>query len=89
MLEVRYNTNTKELSGWWSSSKLGNHEAKLKNKPDYAIALLDIPIPDKPLEAWLYNGRKLVPNPNYIEHIPRNYGTEIDDIKTRLDRARL
>ncbi|MBA7649171.1 hypothetical protein ES703_56965 [subsurface metagenome] len=68
MLEVRYNINTKKITGWWGN-RHGNHEAKLKNRPDEAIALLDTPIPDKPLEAWLYDEttQSLVPNPDFIE----------------------
>ncbi len=46
MLEIRYNKTTKELTGWWGD-RHGNYEVKLKNRPDEAMVLLDIPIPDK------------------------------------------
>lgn len=69
MLEIRYNKSTKVLTGWWGD-RFGNHEVKLKNRPDEAMAMLAIPIPDKPLGAWLYDGKSLVPNPSYIEPIP-------------------
>ncbi|GAI17015.1 unnamed protein product, partial [marine sediment metagenome] len=66
MLEVRYNKDTKEITGWWGT-RHGNHEIKLKNRPDEAIAMLNIPIPDKPLAAWLYDEatQSLVDNPTY------------------------
>ena len=86
MLEVRYNTTTKELTGWWGD-RHGNHEIKLKNRPYEAITLLDIPIPDKPLDAWLFAGKKLIPNPAYAEPAPpRNLLAEIDGLKARLDK---
>lgn len=86
MLEVRYNKTTKELTGWWSS-RHGNHEVKLRNRPDERMAMLDIPVPDKDLEAWLYDkvNRKLMPNPNYIEpKPPRDLEAEIDELKASL-----
>ena len=68
MLEIRYNKNTKELTGWWGN-RFGNHEVKLKNRPDEVIIELDIPIPDKPLRAWLYDEttQALIPNLAYVE----------------------
>lgn len=84
MLEVRYNTLTKELTGWWGS-RFGNEEIKLKNRPNEAIVTLDITIPDKPLRAWLLDGQILIPNPEYIEpNIPIDLLTEVEDLKTRL-----
>ena len=87
MLEIRYNKITKELTGWWGD-RHGNHEAKLKNRPDEAMAMLDIDIPDKDLSAWLYVGKKLIPNPAYVEPIPpRDLLAEIDVLKARLNKA--
>ncbi|KKK51009.1 hypothetical protein LCGC14_3119290 [marine sediment metagenome] len=84
MLEIRYNKTTKELTGWWGS-RHGNEEVKLKNRPNERLALLDIPIPDKPLDAWLFNTNKLIPNPNYIEPTPpRDLVAEIDDLKAKI-----
>ncbi len=84
MLEIRYNKITKELTGWWGN-RHGNHEVNLKNRPDESIALLDIPIPDKDLSAWLFDGDKLIPNPSYVEpEPPRNLLAEIDELKARL-----
>ena len=87
MLEIRYNKTTKELTGWWGN-RHGNHDIKLKNRPNELMAMLNIPIPDKPLDAWLRNGKKLIPNPNYTEpEPPRDLLAEIDDLKTRLERV--
>ena len=81
MLEIRYNKNTKELTGWWGS-RFGNWDIKLKNRPDEAMAEFDIPIPDKPLGAWLCDGMKLAPDPSYTEPLPpRDYLAEIDKLK--------
>ena len=87
MLEIKYNTVTRELTGWWSS-RHGNHEIKLRNRPDEAIITLDIPIPDKPLEAWLMKAdlSGLEANPNYIEPEPP-LSTYISTIKA-IDTAK-
>ena len=88
MLEVRFNIVTRELTGWWGS-RFGNEEIKLKDRPDEAIIMLDIPIPDKPLDAWLYDSFHLVPNPDYVEPKPaRNLAAEIDELKARLEIMR-
>lgn len=81
MLEIRYNKNTKELTGWWGS-RFGNHEVKLKNRPGEAMAEVDMGIPDKSLEAWLFDGTVLIPNPTYVNPAPpRNLLAEIDELK--------
>lgn len=87
MLEIRYNKSTKELTGWWGN-RYGNHKVKLRYRPDEAMTMLDIHIPDKPLGAWLYDGKKLVPNPDYVElEPPRDLVAGIDNLKARLDEA--
>ncbi len=84
MLEIRYNKTTKALSGWWGD-RHGNHDAKLKNRPDEEMALLDIPLPDRPLGAWLYDGKKLTPNPEYLEPTPsRDLEAEMDELKGQV-----
>lgn len=87
MLEIRYNKNTKTLTGWWGS-RFGDHKVKLKNRPDEAIAELDIPIPSKALDAWLYDEvtQSLLPNPDYVEpEPPRDLAAEIDQLKARIE----
>ena len=88
MLEIRYNKTTKELTGWWGD-RHGNEDVKLKNRPDEAMAMLDIPIPDEPLDAWLFDVDTLIPNPTYVElPPPRNLLVEIDELKARLDKIK-
>ena len=90
MLEVRYNKTTKKVTGWWGRiSSQGNHEVKLKNRPNEAIIMLDIPVPNKELTAWLYDEAtlSLVPNPAYSKPEPsRDLFAEIDELKARIDR---
>ena len=87
MLEVRYNTITKEVTGWWGN-RHGNHEVKLKNRPDEAIVLLNIPIPHQPIKAHLLDSDKLAIKPNYIEPLtPRDLQSEIDELKAKLKEA--
>ena len=84
MLEIRYNRNTKEVTGWWGN-RHGNEEVKLKNRPSEAIATLDIPVPDKALESWLFDRQKLVPNPDYKEpKPPRDLFAEVDELKAKI-----
>jgi len=66
MLEVRYNTTTKELTGWWAS-RFGNWDIKLLNRPDEAIVELDIDVPELSLQAYLYDEatQSLISNPSY------------------------
>lgn len=86
MLEVRYNKATGEVTGWWAM-RHGNHKAKLKNKPDDVIIMLDIPAPDKSITAYLFNGDKLIANPNYVEPAPpRDLKAEIDELRAGLDK---
>lgn len=88
MLEIRYDVNTKVLTGWWADRHVGG-EIKLKNRPEERIILLDIPIPDKPLDAWLFDNasKSLMPNPNYTEPIPkRDLAAEMDDLRTRVKK---
>ncbi len=91
MLEIRYNTITKELTGWWGD-RHDNHNVKLKNRPNEAMALIDIPVPGKPLSAWLYDEatQSLVANPSYIEpKPPRDLGKEMDTLKAEVDKLKV
>ncbi len=86
MLEIRYNKQTKELTGWWGD-RHGNKEAKLENRPQESLIILDIPIPGKPLGAWLFDNatKSLKANPGYIEPAPpRNLQAEIDSLENRI-----
>lgn len=94
MLEIRYDKSTKQLTGWWAT-RHGNHDVKLQNRPNEAIVTLDIPIPDEPLEAWLYDEptSSLIPNPAYeLPQPPRSTHVsvleDVDQAKVRPARVR-
>ena len=70
MLEVRYNTDTKQLTAWCGDpDSFGNLD---RGRGEEAIVVLDIPIPDKPMEALLYDEatQTLIDNPDYVEPEP-------------------
>ena len=81
MLEVKYNTLTKEVTGWCGDERqFGNLE-----REGHKVVILDIPIPDKSRESWLCDGMNLILNPDYIEpEPPRNLSAEIDEIKAKI-----
>jgi len=84
MLEVRYNTDNKNPTAWCGDeAQFGNLDRGL---PDEAIVVLDIPIPSKPMEALLYDEatQSLIPNPDYIEPVYRDFGAEIDEMKAKM-----
>ncbi len=88
MIEIRYNKTTGKLTGWWGN-RHGNRDVKLKNRTDERMALLDIPIPDKPLGAWLFHKNKLIPNPAYVEpEPPTDLKAEIDELRTEIGELR-
>lgn len=70
MLEVRYNTKTKEVTGWCGDK---NQFGNLKKRWGVEkIAILDIPIPEKTCDAYLFDKitNALVDNPAYTEFSP-------------------
>lgn len=84
MLEVRYNTETKELTGWCADPEQFGY---LKDRGNEVVVVLDIPIPDKPMEAWLFDEvtQTLIPNPDYVEpEPPRDLAQEINGLKARV-----
>lgn len=67
MLEVRYNTETKELTAWCGDeTQFGNLD---RGRDNEAIVVLDTPIPTEPIEALLYDEttQTLIDNPDYTE----------------------
>lgn len=87
MLEIRYIKTTGELTGWCGDEKqFGN----LKDRGDEAIIVLDIPIPEKGCDAYLYDEvtQSLVPNPDYVEPEPprSTHISTIDAIDTTKAR---
>lgn len=70
MLEIRYNTDTKELTAWCGDpEQFGSLD---RGRDNEAIIVLDIPIPTKPMEALLYDeaSQTLIDNPDYVEPEP-------------------
>ncbi len=70
MLEVRYNTDTKQLTAWCGDpEQFGNLD---RDRPEEAVAVLDITIPIKPIQAILYDeaSQSLIDNPDYVEPEP-------------------
>lgn len=66
MLKIRYIMATGELTGW--NGDLTQHQnLKVRAGQGEAVKVLDIPIPNKPLDALLYDGQALIPNPSYIK----------------------
>jgi hypothetical protein len=85
MLEVRYNKTSKRLSGWCGDDKQFGH---FKDRGDEEIVVIDIPIPDKPLDAWLFDEatQDLIANPDYIAPLPkRDLAAEMDYLKVRVE----
>lgn len=84
MLEVRYNSKTKAVTGWCSDpEQFGN----LKRK-GHTVVILDITIPSKSCSAYLYDKANdtLVNNPDYVEPAPpRDLATELDSLKVRVE----
>ena len=83
MIEIRYIKNTGELTAWCGDPKQFGNLAR--NRPQEATAILDVDVPPKPINAYIYNGITLVKNDDYTEPKPaRDLAKEIDGIKERL-----
>lgn len=85
MLEIRYNTDTKEVTGWCGDpEQFGNLD---RDRDNEVIIVLNIPIPEKSCSAYLYDEatQSLIDNPDYVEpEPPRDPLAEIDEIKTKI-----
>lgn len=85
MLLIRYRKDNQQLTAWCADEK--RFERFVARDDNENIVILDIPIPDKPITAWLYDETsiKLIPNPDYREPSPiRNLPAEIDELKTKV-----
>lgn len=81
MLEVRYIKAIGEITGWCGDeTQFGN----LDRGRNEAIVILDVPLPTKPINALLYDGKHIMNNPDYVEILPRNLASEVDMIKVKL-----
>lgn len=87
MLQIRYNILTGEVTGWWGSRRKIKNYAKRRNRPNEKLITLNIDKPDKPMEAWLFDitTKKLIPNPDYIEPVPkRDLLAELEAMEKRI-----
>lgn len=87
MLELRYNTDTKQVTGWCGDeTAFGNLE-----REGHTVVILDIPIPEKVSLAYLFDEatQSLIDNPDYIEPEPvKDLEAEIDELKANYDGLR-
>jgi len=83
MLEVRYNTDTKQLTAWCGDeTQFGNLE-----REGHTVVILDILIPNKPLAALLFHfgTQSLIDNPDYVEPEPvRDLATRVSELETKV-----
>jgi len=90
MIEIRYIKDTGEITGLCEDVEQFGH---LDRKRDTeAITILDTPIPDKPIYAFLLNAKKniLEVNPNYVElSKPVDLAAELAELKAKLIAAKL
>lgn len=65
MLEIRYNTDTKRVSGWCGDEK---EIGLLGNRAGEEITIIDMGVPSGPLAAYLYDpiGKSLIDNPDFV-----------------------
>lgn len=87
MLEVKYIQETGVITAWAGSPEHtgGHYEPEARE----AVAVLDIPAPEKPCSAYLFHfgTQSLIDNPDYVEpEPPRDPLTEIDNLKARVEK---
>ena len=84
MLEVLYDTATKEVRAWNADMKV---KGNLKPKEGQKVVILPI---DPPIESGWYKvdlvNKQIVGNPDYVPIAPRDLLAEIDELKARLDK---
>lgn len=87
MIEIRYNTSTKEPTGCCGDeTQFGNLD---RERPREAIVIVDIPLPEKTIFAYLYDEatQNLIDNPDYVEPLPpRDLAAEIDELKAKVEK---
>lgn len=87
MLKIRYIKATEQVTGW-NGDPSQHKYLKVRIGRGEAVVILDIPIPNKPLNALLYDEatQSLVPNPAYVEpEPPRDLAAEIDTLKAEIE----
>jgi len=85
MLEVKYIIETGVITAWAGSpEQTGGH---YEPEASEAVAVLDIPNPEKGCEAYLYDEatQTLIPNPDYVEPEPvRDLATRVSELETKV-----
>ena len=84
MLAITYKNNSKVLTGWTGDEQTFDD---IKYPADEAVAILDIPIPVKSANAWLFDEitKTLIAKPAYIEPLlARDLAKEIDGLKAEI-----
>ena len=83
MLEVLYDTNTKEVRAWNADDKV---QGNFKPKVGQEVIILPISPPDFESDWYKVDlaNKKVVGNPDYIRPIVRDLVAEIDDLKAEI-----
>ena len=87
MIEVLYDTDTKEVRGWCADPKqFGNFTAKKEQR----IVILDCEIPTAESDVYRVDlaARKVVGNPDYVPFKPRNLEAEIDELRAEIEELK-
>ena len=79
MIRIRYKKSTGQIVGWRSGDRL---DSLTKRTSAYDLVDLDIAVPTEPAAALLFDGEKIVANPDYIE--PKRVD-ELADLKSRVE----
>ena len=84
MLEVLYDTTTKEVRAWNADMSV---KGKLKPKEGQEVVIWDIPIPkfdSREYKVDEANQTVVDGNPDYVAPIPFNTRAEIDELKEEI-----
>ena len=86
MLEVLYDTATKEVRGWCSDpDEFGNFPVGQKRE-DKAVVILDCDLPTVESDVYTVDlvAQKVVGNPDYVPVVARDLYAEIDELRTKI-----
>lgn len=85
MLEILYDTATKEVRAWNADDSV---QGNLKPKEGQEVVIFPIDPPTFESDVYFVDlaNKKLVGNPDYIPVEPFNAKAEIDDLKARVGK---
>ena len=83
MLEILYDTQTKEVRAWNADMKV---KGNLKPKEGQKVVIFPIDPPSFESDIYYVDlaNKQIKGNPGYVPPAPFNARAEIDDIKTKL-----